>query len=186
MRTILLHLLGASVVLSSGFSAETKEAPAPQQQTIAGAGSYGAINLDAIEGAGQVKLNGTQVEKLHLMGSLIANGAQIGSIDISGEANFSDSVVKSGVNIIGYLRAQRTTFDQPIFVTLQKAVFTTSRLKGVTVRQNVGFKGKQVLELRQNTVIDGPVSFEGGKGEIHLYSGSKVLGDVKGAKIIQK
>lgn len=181
-RIVLLALLGIALLSTSLVSAEL-----PYSQTsVGGPGSYGSVNLEAIHGVGQVKLNGTTVAQLHLTGSLIASSAQIGSLDVSGEVNLSDSQVKNQATITGYLRAQKTTFERPIFLALQRAVFTHSKMQGVTVRQNMGFKGKQVLELRQNTTIQGPVVFEGGKGEIHLYSGSKVIGEVTGAKILQK
>jgi predicted acyltransferase (DUF342 family) len=186
-RSIVFALIGLALLTTTFLTAENpsliqREAIVP----IPGAGSYGAVNMEAIDGIGQVKLNGTSVAHLYLTGTLIGINAQIGSLTVSGDVNLSETHIKQEASITGYLRAQRTTFEQPVTLTLQRAVFTTSKLQGVTVLQNMGFKGKQVLELRQNTIIQGPVVFEGGKGEIHLYSGSKVLGEVKGAKVLQK
>jgi len=40
--------------------------------------------------------------------------------------------------------------------------------------------------LKQRTVVDGPIVFESGKGEVHVYAGSQVLGTVTGGKVVKK
>ncbi|MBI3508938.1 MAG: hypothetical protein HY069_04830 [Chlamydiia bacterium] len=162
-----------------------KAAPLPIEQ--AGSGTYGAVRIESIDAIGIVKLNGTHVmQAVQLQGSLIANDAQIDSFHVVGDANVSHCTVKKPSDVTGYIQAQKTLFQGDMLLTLQRAVFTHSTLQGVTIRPNPGFKSKQVLELRQHTVVQGPIVFESGNGEVHLFSGSKVLGGVTGGKVLQK
>lgn len=181
-RTVVLALV-AFCFVASLFA---EEAAAPKTQ-IAGAGQYGAVTLDAIEGSGLVKLNGTSVlNNLHLTGSLVAQNAVIGSLDIMGEANLTETTVKNGGSIMGSLQAVRSIFLENIKILSQKAVFTSCRLEGITVQQDRSFKGKQIVELKQGTIINGPVHFESGKGEVIVFPGCQVLGVVTGGKIVKK
>ena len=77
-------------------------------------------------------------------------------------------------------------FQKNITLLTQKAVFTASKLEGITVRKDGACKGKQVLELKQGTIVNGPIVFESGKGEVVIYPGSQVLGSVTGGKIVRK
>jgi len=87
---------------------------------------------------------------------------------------------------MGQIQAVRSTFEKPITILSQKAVFTESKLKEITVKQDSAFKGKQIIELRQRTIVDGPIHFESGRGEVQIFPGSQVLGIVSGGKIIKK
>lgn len=149
--------------------------------------NYGSEILETVQGTGIVKLNGTSVTNtLHVNGSLIAQNAQIGTLDVLGEANLTGSTIKNSASIMGSLQAVRTTFEQSITVLCQRVVFTASHLEGLTVQQDGGFKGKQVVELKQSTIVNGPIHFESGKGEVVLYPGSQVLGPITGGKLIKK
>ncbi|HSX11733.1 MAG TPA: hypothetical protein VLF94_08470 [Chlamydiales bacterium] len=150
-------------------------------------GNYGAEVVDSVQTTGLVRLNGTSVANaVQVTGSLITLNAHIGTLDITGEANLTGTIVKNSSTIMGSLQTIRSTFEQSITILTQKAVFTASHLEGITVQQDSGFKGKQVLELKQGSVIHGPVHFESGKGEIVLYPGCKVLGPITGGKIVKK
>ena len=164
------------------------EENSPSKQTqIAGVGQYGAITLEAIEGNGLVKLNGTSViDNLHLVGSLISQNATIGSLEIIGEANLTETTVKKGGSILGSLQAVRSIFLEEITILSQKSVFTGCKLAKITVQQDRSFKGKQIIELKQGTIVNGPIHFESGKGEVMIFSGSQVLGSVTGGKIVKK
>ncbi len=175
-RTIMFALIAVSF-LATLFAEPTK---------VTGVNQYEAITLDKIDGTGLIKLNGTTVTSVHLIGSLLSKDAEIGTIDIIGEANFKNCTIKDGGTILGSLQAVRTKFLNSITILSQKAVFTDSRLEGITVQKDTGYKGKQVIELRQGTLINGPVHFESGKGEIIVFPGCQVLGPVTGGKVIKK
>lgn len=148
---------------------------------------YGKETIETVNGIGQIQLNGTKVtEHLSIQGSLISNNAEIHHLTVMGEANLRDTTVHEIGEFMGYLQAHKTTFTHNIQLTSQKAIFTASKIKGITFKGDGSYKGKQFLELKQGTIVDGPVTFEGGKGEIYLYSGSKILGPITGGKKIYK
>jgi hypothetical protein len=152
-----------------------------------GCSAYGAETLESLQVAGLTRLNGTTITgNLQVTGSLISLYAHLGSLEITGEANFTDTNIEKACTIIGSIQAVRTTFREPITLLTQKGVFTASKLEAITVRQDASFKGKQILELRQGTIVNGPVAFESGKGEIILQSGSQVKGAITGAKVVRK
>jgi hypothetical protein len=160
---------------------------AEEQPRSFGAGNYGKETLEAIQGIGLVKLNGTSITNtVDLIGSLITQNAEIGTLRISGEANLSGTTVHNGGTIEGSVQLVHTTVLKPLSILCQKVVFTASKLDAVTIRQDLGFKGKQILELKQGTLINGPVHFESGKGEIILFPGCKILGPITGAKVVKK
>lgn len=175
-RTLIFGLIAVSF-LASLFA----EAP-----KVTGINQYEAVAVEKIDGTGLIKLNGTTVDSIRLVGSLLSQDAEIGSLDITGEANFKNCTIKNSGTILGSLQAVHSTFKDSITILSQKAVFTNSRLEGITVQKDTGYKGKQIIELRQGTLINGPVHFESGKGEIIVFPGSQVLGPVTGGKIVKK
>jgi len=157
------------------------------QETLRGSHTFGTETLQQLTSEGILKLHGTKViQKLRLDGTLLAESAHIGYLEVFGEANLTNSTVDQGSTIIGYLRAQGSLFLAPLILGAQKAVFTSSRLVNITVRKEEAFKGKQIIELKQHTIVDGNIVFESGKGEVHLYGGSQIFGSVTGGKIIKK
>jgi hypothetical protein len=184
-RTIILLLIlfgfGASV-----FADELLE-PHSREKVLSVGGSAGQETFENLKSSGVLKLNGTTIKQLlEIQGCLIAQAAKFGSIEAIGEVNLTNSVVSSASTISGYLRAQGTTFKGPLTLSLYKAVFTASKLGAVTIQRQEAFKGKQVIELKQGTVIEGPIIFESGKGEVHLYPGSKIYSSIEGGKLIRK
>lgn len=166
------------------FALATLLAADPQ---LPGLGNYGSETFDSLKGTGIVKLHGTSITNtLQVTGSLISQDAKIGTIDVSGEANLTNTTVKNGGTIIGSLQAVRSTFEKAITILTQKAVFTHTQLEGITVQKDAGFKGKQVIELKQNSVVHGPIHFESGKGEVILYPGCQALGPITGGKLVKK
>ncbi len=177
LRTFIFALVGLSFVATALFGEATK---------VSGSSQYGEVTLDELDGFGLVKLNGTTVSNVHLTGSLITQYADIGSLNIIGEANLKDSTIQKGGTILGSLQAVRTTFKGPITILSQKALFTASKLEGITVQVDNGFKGKQIVELKQGTLINGPIHFDSGRGEVIIFPGCQVLGPVTGGKIVRK
>ena len=152
-----------------------------------GVGQYGKVTLEELDANGLIRLNGTTVtNQIHLNGSLISQNGEIGSIDVIGQANLTETTLKGGGSIIGSIQATRSNIQAPLHILGQKAVFTASQLVGVTVKQDSGFKGKQTIELRQGTIVNGPIHFESGRGEVLIYSGSHVVGPITGGKAIKK
>lgn len=152
-----------------------------------GGANFGNETHESIDGSGLIKLNGTTVDQeVHVVGSLISQNGEIGSIDVTGQVNLTETTIKHGGSIMGSFQATRSKIEAPITLLSQKTVLTNSKLSGITVKQDSSYKGKQILELRLGTIVDGPIHFESGKGEVLVYPGSQVLGSVTGGKIIKK
>ncbi len=152
-----------------------------------GQSNFGAVTVDNIQGAGLIKLNGTSVvNAVHVDGSLISLHAQIGNLEVRGEANLTDTTIQNEGFVVGSIQAVRSVFKHKVTLLTQKAVFTGSTLEAITVQQDGACKGKQIIELKQKTIVNGPIVFESGKGEVLVYPGSQVLGQVTGGKIIKK
>lgn len=177
-RTLIFALL-ACAFLSSLFAVEQVKTPFK--------GTYGAETIDSLTSTGLVKLNRTVItDHLSVNGSLIAQGAVIGYVEVIGEANLTDTIIQNGGSILGYLQTHNATIHKPLILNSQKAVFSSSKLSSITVVPMDGFKGKQIIELRKKTIVDGPIVFESGKGEVHLFPGCQLLSPVKGGKVIKK
>jgi len=152
-----------------------------------GSNSYGKAILDSLQRSGLVKLNGTSIkEKLQVSGSMIANDADIGFLDIMGDANLSDTVVHQDSTIMGSFQASRSQFEKPITLLSHRALFTACKIDSIIIQKDLACKVKQVIELKQKTIVSGSIHFESGKGEVILAPGSKINGTVTGGKIIQR
>ncbi len=152
-----------------------------------GSDSYGEISLESLELLGSIKLNGTTVSKLlKVTGNLVANSAHLHEIEAEGDVKLNDTLLEAQVLITGSLQASDSDFRQSLIFVGQKARFTKCKLIGITVRRDAAFKARQVIELKNSTIIEGPVIFEGGNGEVLLYPGSKIHGSVTGGKIVYK
>lgn len=149
--------------------------------------SFGVETQEEVLGVGLVKLNGTTVKQLvHVTGSLLAQSAKINSLEVLGDANLSDSTVSGSSRIVGLLRSQNTVFEGPLTICSLRAIFQGSKIASLTVKKDDGYKGKQIVELKKRSSIEGPILFESGKGEVHVYPGSRVFGSVTGGKIVKK
>lgn len=152
-----------------------------------GSDSYGEISLESLELLGSIKLNGTTVSKLlKVTGNLVANSARLHEIEAEGDVKLNDTLLEAPVLITGSLQASDSDFRQSLIFVGQKARFTKCKLIGITVRRDAAFKARQVIELKNGTIVEGPVVFEGGNGEVLLYHGSKIHGSVTGGKIVYK
>lgn len=177
LRTLIFALVAISFAAS--LLAEPTKAD--------GGGNFGNETLESIEATGLIKLSGTIVtNEIRMIGSLISQNGEIGSIDVTGEVNLTSTRLKNGGSIMGSIQTVRSKIEKPITILSQKSVFTNSTLAGITVKQDSGFKGKQIIELRLGTIVTGPIHFESGKGEVLLYQASQVLGEVTGGKVIKK
>jgi hypothetical protein len=156
-------------------------------QNLSGSHSLGGEVFDTVTSSGLLKLNGTRIhQRLHVSGSLLAQSARMGALEVYGEANLSQSTVTQPSTIVGYLRAQGTHFEAPLTLGAHKAVFTACHINSITIRKEEGFKAKQIIELKQKTIVNGDITFESDRGEVYLYPGSQVLGKIIGGKLVRK
>jgi len=186
-RNWIFGLIALSFAVSLFAETKTKEETPTKAFQVTGINNYGAETIDSLDGTGLIKLNGTSILKsVTLVGSLITLNAEIGTLDVIGEANLTGTIIKNGGSVAGSLQAVRSVFKKDISLYSQKSVFTASKLEGITIHKDAALKNKQVIELKQGTIINGAVHFESGKGEIILFPGCQVLGPVTGGKIVKK
>lgn len=156
-------------------------------QKVSGAHTFGAQTFEQLTSEGLLKLTGTKIlQILRVDGTLLARSARIAQLEVFGEANLRHTHISGASTIIGYLRAEDSEFQSPLLLGAQKAVFTATKLDSITIRKDDSFKGKQIIELKQGTIVNGSILFESGKGEVYLYPGSQVLGSITGGKLIKK
>ncbi len=184
---MLRKLFYLSLPCSAAFAAEpAPESPLARHEKPAGVGKYGVEVIDSIDGAGLVKLQGTSVKDIQVSGSLISQGAKLGSLQIQGEANLRDTNIAGETTVTGFVQTHSSSFEKPVNVCARKALFTHTKVHSINVRKEPSFKGKQVIELKQGTVVSGNIHFESGKGEIHIDASSRIEGKVTGGKIIRR
>lgn len=184
---MLCPLLPLLFLSFAAFAAEpAPESPLARHEKPSGMGKYGVEVIDSIDGAGLVKLQGTSVKDVLVSGSLVSQGAKLGSLQIQGEANLRDTTVAGETTITGFLQTHSSTFEKPVSVCTGKALFTHTKIHSITVRKEPSFKGKQIIELKQGTTVAGNVHFESGKGEVHIDASSRIEGKVTGGKVIRR
>lgn len=154
---------------------------------LTGGGAFGAVIFDNLTSNGLLKLTGTTVKnKLHVDGSLLTQAAHLNAVEVVGEANLKNTNVAQAMQVVGTLRAEKSTFKGALTVDGLKASFMGSQVASLNIIKDTSFKGHQVIELKHKTVVDGPIVFEGGNGEVHCYPGSYVVGLITGGKLIKK
>jgi hypothetical protein len=154
---------------------------------VGGVTTYGAEVVESIRSWGIAKLKGTTVRTLtEVHGALLAQSAHLATLEVDGEANLHDTTLSGPVTILGGLKTQNTIFKSTLTLQTQKATLASSKLQAITVRKDPACKGKQVLELRQGTQVYGPILFESGRGEVHIFPGSQLHGSISGGRAIKK
>lgn len=148
---------------------------------------YGSETLSSIQTNGAVILEGTKILGLaEINGSLQAEEAAMNSLQINGQVDLKNCFVPNGSNINGMLNADNTKFLKELSVSSQKITLRTCAVDSLIIREVAGFKGVQILDLRDGTTITGPIVVESGNGEVWLSTNSEVSGEVTGAKVIKK
>jgi hypothetical protein len=156
-------------------------------QELMGGGAFGAVIFNNLTSSGLLKLTGTTVKhKLHVEGSLLTQAALLNAVEVVGEANLKNTNIAQAMQVVGTLRAEKSTFKGPLTLDGVKVSFIGSQIASLNVLKDSSFKGHQIIELKQKTLVDGPIVFEGGNGEVHCYPGSYVLGLITGGKLIKK
>lgn len=181
------RLLAYSLLSASLFAVEAPaEKPALRHERPIGVGNYGIETIESMQGEGLIKLSGTSVNELHVSGSLVSKDAKLGSLTILGEANLRDTIITGDTTVTGAVRTHGSHFQKPVTVCTQKATFTHTKVHSLVIRQEPSYKGKQIVELKQGTIVQGPIHFESGKGEIHIDASSRIEGKVTGGKVIRR
>lgn len=149
---------------------------------------YGKESLDSIQVNGTVILEGTKVSGLvHVNGCLEAEETEINTLQVNGQTELHNSVIRNTSVINGSITADNTKFQNALSVASQRIVLRMCTVESLTIREVIGFTGKQVVDLRSGTKVLGPIIVESGNGEIWISSNSEISEEqVSGAQIYRK
>lgn len=148
-----------------------------------GCQKYGKETVDTIQANGTVSLEGTKVLGLvNVNGSLYAEESAINSFKVNGQLVLKHCSISQTSSVNGTLSADNTVFLNEISVASQKVTLSLCTLNSLVIREIVGFNGIQVIDLRNGTKVNGPITVESGNGEVWLSSNSEVTGLVTGLK----
>lgn len=104
-----------------------------------------------------------------------------------GGVQLTNCSIAYSTHINGSLNAQNTQFQGEISIASQKVVLKKCIVNSLLVREVAGFKGTQIVDLRDGTNVLGTIIFSGGKGEVWLTNESTINPNaVSGAEVIQK
>jgi hypothetical protein len=185
MRKILiLTLLSAFACISILAARE----PLKNATCLYGYHTYIKETLNSIQADGTAILEGTQVRGLtRINGILKAKASTLHALQVNGQAELNNCLITNGTSINGFLDADKTEFQQGLSIASQKVILRGSTADSLTIREVKGFTGKQVVYLRNGTVITGPIVFESGNGELWVSLSSKISEDlVSGGQIYRK
>jgi len=118
----------------------------------------------------------TILHDLQVKGTLSANSATLGSVNVTGKTSLHNSVINGVTQITGFLEAFDTTFKDKIQLLGPDAVFENSKTKGIEVLE----KAKSVIHLK-NTTVDGDIVFTHQKGIVE-NTNSTIQGKIIGGK----
>lgn len=145
---------------------------------------YGRETLDSLQASGVVVLDGTVVlGTLKVNGNLEATNANIGSLQVFGQAELYNCVIPNQTSIRGALTAVKTSFRGPLVVASQKIILKSSTAPSITVRAINGYAGVQYIVLSQWSKVHGPITVLSGRGEVWSSTYSSILGPITGARL---
>ena len=152
-----------------------------------GSCAYKNREFDSITVCGSAIFNKVTVHQgTTINGNLQANTSSLTALTVNGRAELSDSSIQGKTKINGFLLADHTKFNEEISCYSQRIVLSACLTSSITVREDGGYHETQVIELKDGTKVNGSIEFKSGNGEIWLFAGSEITGEVLGAKIIKK
>lgn len=148
---------------------------------------FGKETVNSIQANGTVSLEGTKVLGLvYVNGSLNAEDADIDSLKVNGQLELKSCLINNNSIVNGSLNAENTEFQKELSVASQKITLRSCSVNSLTVREVSGFNGRQIIDLRSGTKVNGPIIVESENGEIWLSSNSVVSGPISGAQVHRK
>ncbi len=141
---------------------------------------------------------------LSICGDVCTNYCYIrGNSKIGGAANFAHDTIVDQISICGQLKADDTIFIDPVSTASQvfvdnshfeHSLFSSGRMidliqstaKDIIVLCNRSLlHDSQILRLTKNTIVDGDVYFESGRGIVLIDPSSCILGYIEGGRPVQ-
>ena len=140
-------------------------------------------HIKAMDIHGKTSLNGCVVDTMEIHGKTSLDRCSIGSMEVYGKADLSDCSISKKSTITGFLVAGSSKFLEELTVASDRIVFSSCSLSSLRVIETKGFKNTQVVELKDNTTVNGSIIFERGNGEVILGSNCTITGNIVGGKL---
>ena len=99
--------------------------------------------------------------------------------------DLQNSVIRKESIINGRLTAQNSLFQGEISISSQRIELNACEVSSLRVREVQGFNGTQIVDLRKNTKVFGPITVDSGKGEIWI-SDEMQINTLNGATVIRQ
>lgn len=146
--------------------------------TVCGKGTLSNLHV-----AGKASLDGTTViGKTEIAGMLDAKDVYLNALKVSGKATIYNSKIRGASKISGLLDTYHTKFYQKITISSDKTYLTDSYSRDIEVSRG---GDKQILCLKNNTVVDGNIRFTTNRGMVVIDKSSKITGRVIGGYLTQ-
>lgn len=146
---------------------------------------YGKENIPHVYANGTVFLNGTHIEQtLKANGDVEAIQAQIASLFVNGHIRLRNCVIHDKSFINGSLEAENCLLEEKLSIATDLIILKNCETNSITIRPSK-LNRPQILDMRENTVVNGSIVFESGQGQVWTSKNSEVTGYIKGAKIYQ-
>lgn len=163
------------------------EASTDQDCTIIN-GSYKVSNMVITE---KIKVNGEAIlgqgtlvkEVMVINGSLKAQGVTFeAEMFANGKADISQVKLQGNAHFSGKVTASDCQSFEKFILFAQKTDFSNCHFQDLLIKKNPYFNTKQIIRLKNNSVVNGDITFESGNGEVYLDNSSQVKGEVHGGK----
>jgi len=151
------------------------------QMALKGVVTFGNDKVEKIHVNGSAFLDGTHVSKVvKVEGNLEAFEADIHTLKMHGTGHLKKSSVQLRARVNGDLKAEDTVFKDGITATSGHLVLSHVISGPVEFKHGTEEGKERKLTLTNGTMINGPVVFDNGPGEIFKDSTSKITGEIVG------
>jgi hypothetical protein len=138
------------------------------------------INGEAVLGQGTVVK-----EMMVINGSLKAQGVKFeAELFANGNADIKQVRLQADAHFNGNLNASDSEFFKKFYALSQQSDYSNCQFKDIVIKKNPYINTKQIIRLMNNSIVNGDVIFESGKGEVYLDANSQIKGEVHGGRKI--
>jgi len=158
-------------------------------QSLLVLGSLNFKNLDVFRDAEVIgDIRGGQngkFGKLKVTGVVNLTEAIIGALQVIGPLYMDDVTVQGNTIVIGTLVAGNSQFEN-MTITANQVRLNNVKVGNIYLKKEQLKSKTQQLELEGPSIVGGSITFEAGDGIVVVHKGVSIIGEVKGATIVQK
>ena len=147
----------------------------------------GFLSFHSITISKNLSINGSakgkklKCKNFEINGSLNGEDISAEKLEINGSLKGSNINITGETKISGNINASESKFND-IEILTKNSVLSNSSAKNILVKKEKNGE-KQILKLKDGSIISGDIVFESESGEIHIDDTVKINGKIKGAKV---